>query len=326
MAMPIPSAHSCPDTDVLVIGTGPAAQALAVLLAQRGWLTTLADPSTTTGEFPRVLGLDATTVRVLADCGIGRALSGIGVSGTELEFRSTVLQFHRGPFTMFHQTGLESALDARATRLTNLRILRGSPASLLVDQGSHVSSLIGGEALTSAWTVSCDGRHSFHGRLTGWRSGRVLLPVRPSLLDVATLVWQLDLVLRDRARDVVLDSFPLDGPLLPSATVQSPDVRGPLDDVLGGGFALLTLCDVRAALGPARRAFLDDVSTEVVQVLPAGSAPRSGAVVDVENVYVPFLTSSAAVAALIRPDHYVFGFANTPANVAELVDSLRAQL
>jgi flavoprotein hydroxylase len=43
-------------------------------------------------------------------------------------------------------------------------------------------------------------------------------------------------------------------------------------------------------------------------------------------VYVPFLTSSGAVAALIRPDHYVFGFANTPASLAELVDSLHSQL
>ncbi|MEV6236495.1 FAD-dependent monooxygenase [Lentzea sp. NPDC051838] len=322
MAMPIPSAHSCPDTDVLVIGRGVSAWALSVLLAQRGWLVTLADPSGSEDKFPRVVGLDSATLRVLSNCGIGRVLAGIGVPGTELELRGPILRFQRGPFTMFRQSGLESALATRASRLPNLQILHGRAASLLVDHGGHASSLIGFEPLTSSWIVSCDGRHSFHGHLPGWRSGRILLPVRPSLLDVSTLSWQLDLVLRGRADGSLLDTFPLDGPLLPSAIVESPDVRGPLDEVLGPGFVLLALDEVHS-LGRSRRAFLDDLGCKVVRVLPAGSPARPGAVVDTENVYVPFLMSSGARTALIRPDHYVFGFADTP---SALVDDLRSQL
>lgn len=326
MAMPIPSAHSCPDTDVLVIGHGAAAQALAILLAQRGWLITLAEPSSDVDAFPRVVGLDAPTIRVLANCGIGSALGGIGVPGTELEFRGPVLRFHRGPFTMFHRPGLESALFARASRLPNLQILRGRPASLLVDHGRYAESAVGGETLTSSWIVSCDGRHSFHGHSGSWRSGRILLPVRASIQDVATLAWQLDLVLRNRAHDAVLDGFRSEGPLLPSATVWSLDVRGLLDDVLGPGFVLLALDDVRALLGAVRRAFLDDINTKVAQVLPAGTSPSPNAVVDVENVYLPFLSSSGAVAALIRPDHRIFGVAGSSSELPELVDDLRAQL
>lgn len=189
MAMPIPSDHSCPDTDVLVMGDGAAPQVLAILLAQRGWLTTLAAPSPR--AFPRVVGLDAATVRVLSNCGIGAALAGIGVSGTELEFCSPVLRFRRGPFTMFHESALESALRARAARLPNLRLLRDSPAFLLVDHGRYAESTVGGEVLTSSWIVSCDGRHHFHGPAGSWRSGRILLPVRASIQDAATLAWQL---------------------------------------------------------------------------------------------------------------------------------------
>lgn len=323
MAMPIPSAHSCPDTDVLVMGNGAAPQTLAILLAQRGWLFTLADPSP--GALPKVVGLDAATVRVLSDCGIGAVLAGIGVSGTELEFCSPVLRFHRGPVTMFHESALESALHARASRLPNLHILRDRPASLLVDHGRYAESTLGDEVLTSSWIVSCDGRHRFHGRAGNWRSGRILLPVRASIQDCATLAWQLDLVLRNW-NPSLLDSFTPDGPLLPAATVCSAGTRAPLDDVLGSGFALLALDDVRASLGAARRAFLDDITTKVVQVLPAGTPASSNSVVDVENVLIPFLTSAGAVAALIRPDHRVFGTADTPSALLELVDDLCATL
>lgn len=321
MAMPIPPAHSCPDTDVLVIGSGAAPQVLAILLAQRGWLTTLASP----GALPRVVGLDAATVRVLSNCGIGPVLAGIGVSGTDLEFRSPVLRFQRGPLTMFHESALESALHARASRLPNLRILRDRPASLLVDHGRYAESTLGDEVLTSSWIVSCDGRHRFHGRTGSWRFGRILLPVRASIQDCATLAWQLDLVLRNRTHSL-LDSFTSDGPLLPAATVWSRYGRGPLDDVLGSGFVLLALDDVRALLGSARRAFLDDINTKVVQVLPAGTSLSSNAVVDVENVLIPFLASAGAVAALIRPDQRVFGTADTPSALLELVDDLCSTL
>ncbi len=350
MAMPIPSAHSCPDTDVLVVGHGPAAQVLAILLAQHGWLTTLADPLSPPASFRRVIGLDALSVRVLANAGISRALTGIGVPGTSLEFGNSVLRFHRVPaVTMFHGHALSAALADRAAHLPNLQVITGQAASLLVDHGRYAEAVIGGETLTSSWVVGCDGEHGFHGT-DSWRSGRILLahPVNlcRGIRDAANLAWKLDLVLRSRAHDALLDSYELErtfpgrlscgvvhqpgsphtGLLLPPAVVQSQDLRGPFDDVLGPGFVLLATEDVRSLLGPSRLAFLRDISASVVRLVPGWASPSDGAVADVDNVYLPFLAEAGEMGALVRPDHYLFGTAHKPEELLEVVDDLRAQL
>ncbi|MFS8095765.1 FAD-dependent monooxygenase [Lentzea alba] len=332
MAMPIPPAHSCPDnscpdTDVLVIGHGPVAQVLSILLAQRGWLTTLADPVAVSPTYPQVVGLNEQTMRVLASCGIGSVLDLIGIPGTELEFSGAVLRFHRGPgVTMFHHSALTSVLDSRAAQLPNLQILRGRSTALLVDHGRYAEAVTGGETLTSSWVIDCDGRHSVHGHPGSRRSGRILLPPPGDISDAATLTWKLDLVLRNRAHDALLDGFDADGPLLPPATVQTANEHGPFDSVLGPGFALLARSDVRPLLGAARRAFLDDINTKVVHLLPAGTAADAHTAVDTENVYLPFLARFDAAAALIRPDHHVFGFAHGDDELLDLVDDLRTQL
>nr|WP_285750438.1 FAD-dependent monooxygenase [Lentzea sp. NBRC 105346] len=368
--MPTPSAHSCPDTDVLVVGHGPVGQVLGTLLAQRGWLTTVVDPTPRSTSIPRVVGFDAETMRVLTTAGLGQKLRQIGVPGTSLEFENETLRFSRQKcwpeLTMLHQGALEAALADRATRLPNLNVLRGVDATLLVDRGLHAEVVAGGDVVTSSWVVGCDGMHSFHHEASRWRSGRILLvgdamqPVSvfggPGLCggirDAANLAWKLDLVLRGRAGETLLDSYALErqtprrlsagvlhrsegrrcshtGHLLPQASVASTDERGPFDDVVGRGFVLVSTEEPRRVLSDRLRAFLEDIDAHMVQLLPAGTpldTVGEDAVVDVDDVYLPYFAAAGEIGALVRPDFYLFGTAHDPHDLAELVDDLREQL
>ncbi|MEU5365593.1 bifunctional 3-(3-hydroxy-phenyl)propionate/3-hydroxycinnamic acid hydroxylase [Streptomyces sp. NPDC005925] len=135
---------------------------------------------------------------------------------------------------------------------------------------------------------------------------------------------------------------------------------GWFDDVVGRGFVLLTTDDEpHAALDADRFAFLTGLDTHVVRLLPSGtsrasrtstasgtsrvsgistgsaaSGPASPGgcsagvieVVDVDDVYRPYLARFTATWLLVRPDHHVFGAAGGPDGIRVLVDDLREQL
>lgn len=177
--------------------------------------------------------------------------------------------------------------------------------------------------------------------------------------DAANLAWKLDLVLTGRAGDGLLDTYAVERRAQARTAVLSsvklgkvvcvtdpqaatdrdqavaagsggatrrpppaePLVKGflhtttaagrgevmcagPADD--RPGFALVTTEDP-AALGE-RRAFLESLGTTVVR--------------DVDGGYGEFLRHHGATAALVRPDHHVFG----TGAAAALVDDLRRQL
>jgi flavoprotein hydroxylase len=48
--------------------------------------------------------------------------------------------------------------------------------------------------------------------------------------------------------------------------------------------------------------------------------------IDVDGTYLAYLGAAGAVAALIRPDHYLFGTATTLADLPALISDLRRQL
>jgi hypothetical protein len=48
--------------------------------------------------------------------------------------------------------------------------------------------------------------------------------------------------------------------------------------------------------------------------------------IDVDGTYLAYLGAAGAVAALIRPDHYLFGTAATLADLPALISDLRRQL
>ena len=99
--------------------------------------------------------------------------------------------------------------------------------------------------------------------------------------------------------------------------------------MVGRGFTLLTTLDPYEALDANSVAFLERIGAHVVRVLPVGTAPkhvRPYEVVDVDNLYVPYLAESQDVGALVRPDFYVFGTARDRGDMCRLVGDLRRQL
>ena len=63
-----------------------------------------------------------------------------------------------------------------------------------------------------------------------------------------------------------------------------------------------------------------------MEVLPAGSKPHDGAIVDVEGRYEAWMDEHGVQAVLTRPDFAVFGAAQRLADLGDLIDSLAHEL
>jgi 2-polyprenyl-6-methoxyphenol hydroxylase-like FAD-dependent oxidoreductase len=114
---------------------------------------------------------------------------------------------------------------------------------------------------------------------------------------------------------------PAGGSLFVQARVQRGAQIGLFDDLVGGGFALVsTHGDPGSVLSPEQRVFwasLRGVSAHV---------SRDGALRDVDGAYQRWFDDNSAAVALQRPDFTVFGTAPDLGGAGALVDSLRARL
>ena len=115
------------------------------------------------------------------------------------------------------------------------------------------------------------------------------------------------------------------GALFPQARVSRGAETGHFDEVVGLGFVLITTEPSTDLLDADRLALLEQIGVRLVHVLPAGSSPGPG-VADTDNVYLPYLARHAALAALVRPDYYLFGMARNRADLAALIGDLCRQL
>jgi hypothetical protein len=246
--------------------------------------------------------------------------------------------------------------------------------------------------------------YTFQARIAErWREGNVLLSgdaahtmppfagqgLLSSLRDSSNLAWKLDLVLRGRASEGLLDTYeserrphvlawteislaegrisceldPLraaerdrrmlagDHPVPASlprlgpgifqadpdrfigalglqARVEVPGAIGRFDDLLGSFRWTLIARGGSAAdrLETADRSVLSKLDAIAVEVLPPGSAPREGAIVDVEGRYGSWLDEHGVEAVLMRPDFAVFGAARELTGIPGLIDSLDRRL
>lgn len=101
---------------------------------------------------------------------------------------------------------------------------------------------------------------------------------------------------------------------------------GLLDDLTGPGWQLLSRCgNALCNLSPTQRALLERLGTRVVHVTRA-ELPTAGAAVDLDGTYDRWFRALDVDAVLVRPDFYVFGTAESPADLPGLVEALRDQL
>ncbi|XVQ06655.1 bifunctional 3-(3-hydroxy-phenyl)propionate/3-hydroxycinnamic acid hydroxylase [Spirillospora sp. CA-255316] len=111
------------------------------------------------------------------------------------------------------------------------------------------------------------------------------------------------------------------GELAPQGRVRLEGREGLFDDVVGPGFVLLTTEPPGELLDPVHTAALERLGTRIV---------RLDGACDLDGVYLPYLARTGAVAALVRPDFYLFGAAGdrsgTLALVRALLDGLGAGL
>ncbi len=117
------------------------------------------------------------------------------------------------------------------------------------------------------------------------------------------------------------ETCPAGGALFAQGRVQRGAHVGLFDDVVGGGFALVsTHGDPERALTREQRAFLATLGAVTAHV------SLNGTLHDVDGAYTRWFDANRAAVALQRPDFAVFGTATELTGAGALVDALRARL
>src|SRR3954451_15411906 len=133
--------------DLAIVGYGPVANALAILLGQRGRSVVVLERWPEPYPLPRAVHFDHEVGRILASCGIAPELRALSEPAEVYEWRNaagtTLLRFGRigagasgwPESSMFCQPELEAVLDRRARVLDGIEIRRGVEVTT-VEQGA----------------------------------------------------------------------------------------------------------------------------------------------------------------------------------------------
>ncbi|WP_431818163.1 bifunctional 3-(3-hydroxy-phenyl)propionate/3-hydroxycinnamic acid hydroxylase [Gordonia jacobaea] len=117
------------------------------------------------------------------------------------------------------------------------------------------------------------------------------------------------------------------GNLSPQGRLTYRGTTGLLDDVVGTGFVLASTINARELLTDDQRALLDRLGAKFVRfVATEADVESDDDAVDLDGTYLPHMTETGDVAALVRPDHYLFGVARSGDEIGLVVDALRYQL
>ncbi|MFB9923145.1 bifunctional 3-(3-hydroxy-phenyl)propionate/3-hydroxycinnamic acid hydroxylase [Amycolatopsis halotolerans] len=114
---------------------------------------------------------------------------------------------------------------------------------------------------------------------------------------------------------------PLAGTLAPQGIVSARGGTGRFDDVVGGGFSLVSTQDVRALLDDGQQALLTALDMSVATLTPG--TPDS--VEDVDGTYSRYFGETAADTFISRPDFHLY-WAGQARDAPAALDALRAQL
>ena len=164
--------------DVAIVGWGPVGQALAILLAQRGWRVGVFEKQPHAYPLPRAVHFDHEAGRILQACGVADRLRGHTEPTDLYEWRSaagaTLLRFESGSAglsgwpdgNMFAQPDLEAILDARARSLPSVDVTRGVEVIDLAERPDGVRLTCAAadgarREVEARFVVGCDGANSF---------------------------------------------------------------------------------------------------------------------------------------------------------------------
>jgi hypothetical protein len=115
------------------------------------------------------------------------------------------------------------------------------------------------------------------------------------------------------------------GELSLQARVELDGRAGLFDDVVGGGWVVLTTGWAAAErLAPATLQLLELIEARVIRI--ESTSGTVGAAVDVDGLYLAWLQGLTAQAIVVRPDFYVFGAARDAGELELIVEDLRRQL
>jgi 3-(3-hydroxy-phenyl)propionate hydroxylase len=115
------------------------------------------------------------------------------------------------------------------------------------------------------------------------------------------------------------DYAPEAGTVAPQGVVAIDGVKAMFDDIVGYGFHLVSTLALDEALDVDRLSRLTELGVKRVRIGADGAE-------DIEGTYADYFSRHRATTLLSRPDGYVFGVANGPADTVDLVDALLAQL
>ncbi|MEV0083743.1 bifunctional 3-(3-hydroxy-phenyl)propionate/3-hydroxycinnamic acid hydroxylase [Saccharopolyspora sp. NPDC050642] len=120
---------------------------------------------------------------------------------------------------------------------------------------------------------------------------------------------------------VVHHDSPLAGTLVPQGVVGRGAARGRFDDVVGGGFSVISRTDVSTVLDDAQWLFLAELRGTTATLEPG--APDS--IDDVEGTYARFMRDNGIDAVIGRPDFHCY-WAGPISELPAAVDDLRRDL
>jgi 2-polyprenyl-6-methoxyphenol hydroxylase-like FAD-dependent oxidoreductase len=113
------------------------------------------------------------------------------------------------------------------------------------------------------------------------------------------------------------------GHLSPQARVRVGDTVGRFDDIVGGGWIVLSMAaDPLSVLDAPHRNLLERLGAKAVHLVPNGE----GTIQDADGRYAAYLAEWDWRAVVFRPDFYVFGGVTRLGHLPQLLDELAAQL
>ena len=116
------------------------------------------------------------------------------------------------------------------------------------------------------------------------------------------------------------------GTLFPQPWVATSGGRALLDAACGVGWRLVLRADSALACARAIVTQAAALGLNVIRIAPAGADVAPQAVHEEQGVVTRWFDQHASVAAIVRPDHYVYGVAHEEAALADMLSELARRL